>query len=330
MTETTMNTQPFLDDIPRVVAIRAHAGTSFDAESRGDEEINKYASTLATDFENLSKYASTDEKRATFETEFACYRQGYKVRALAYFHSKGRCYSPMITGPSNFPIRRMEKRNRVCDKRLNELCEFRRRALEAIRKALNPEWRPIMAGDADALDRLKAKLAEAEKMRDIMREVNAAIRHHAKDGEDAQVRAMIAIYPKLDEADARELLLPDFGGRIGFPDYALTNNNANIRRMKSRIELLSRDKAAVPTTQRGENGVLYQDCPADNRVRLFFPYVPDVFTRTRLKAQGFRWTPSLRCWQAYRNSQSLAQAKHFMATLRSVATSTTPIRDPIS
>ncbi len=33
---------------------------------------------------------------------------------------------------------------------------------------------------------------------------------------------------------------PDFCGRTGFPDYALQNNNANIRRIKQRIEELSR------------------------------------------------------------------------------------------
>ncbi len=91
-----MNTQDFIDDIPRNVAIRANAGTSFDTERRGDTEVSEYVSTLATDFEMLSTYAVTDEKRAIFDSEFARYREGYKARMLAYLHSKGRCWSPMI------------------------------------------------------------------------------------------------------------------------------------------------------------------------------------------------------------------------------------------
>ena len=308
-----MTTEDFIEDIPHELAWRAHAGTSHAPDERADMERTEYASTLTADFEMLAAHAPTEEKRRVLQTEFARYRDGYKRSCLAYLHSRSRCLSAMITGPSNFPTRRNQKRNATADNRLQDLITFRRQTLEAIRKTLHPEWRPIMAGDGDALDRLREKLTEAEQMQTLMREVNAAIRRHANDGEDAQVRAVMAIYPKLDEAEARELLLPDDLGRVGFPAYKLTNNNANIHRMKARIELLSRDKAAAPTSQRGENGVLSQDCPADNRVRLFFPYIPDVTTRTRLKAQGFRWTPSLRCWQAYRNPQSLEHAKQFVA-----------------
>jgi len=308
-----MTIEDFIEDIPRELAWRAHSGTSNAPDERADMERTEYASTLSADFERLAAHAPTEEKRALLESAFDRYREGYKTRCLAYLHSRSRCLSAMITGPSNFPVRRNRKRNATADTRLQELIEYRRHALDAIRKTLHPEWRPIMAGDGDALLRLKEKLAEAEKMQALMREVNAAIRRHAKDGEEAQVRAVIAVYPKLDEGDARELLLPDDLGRVGFPAYKLTNNNANIHRMKGRIELLSRDKAAAPTSQRGENGVLYEDCPADNRVRLFFPYIPDVAIRARLKSQGFRWTPSLRCWQAYRNSRSLERAKQFVA-----------------
>ena len=82
--------------------------------------------------------------------------------------------------------------------------------------------------------------------------------------------------------------------------------------MRARLAVLERDKAAPETTQDGNNGVRLEDCPSDNRVRLFFPGKPDSAIRTRLKSNGFRWTPSLGCWQAYRNSRSLAQAKQFI------------------
>jgi len=123
----------------------------------------------------------------------------------------------------------------------------------------------------------------------------------------------MAAHAMFTEAKAAQLLVPDYIGRVGFPDYAFQNNGANLRRMRARLALLERDKAAPETTHDGNNGVRLEDCPSDNRVRLFFPGKPDSAIRTRLKANGFRWTPSLGCWQAYRNSRSLEQAGQFVA-----------------
>jgi hypothetical protein len=308
---TTMTPETFLHDISRELANRAHAGTSFSPEKRGEAEINDYAATLAADYENLAREADTPEKLVLLQTEFARYRDGYSKRYTAYLASRSRCLSTMITGPSNFPTRRNVKRNAVTHRRVTDLSEFRARALSAITEALHPERRPIMSGDADAVSRLTEKIVEAEALQVHMRAVNSAIRRHAKAGKDAQVTAILEVAPDLGAARAALMLQPDCLGRIGYADFELSNNNANIRRMKARLELLSRDKASAPLSIRGD-GVLCEDCPADNRVRLFFTGIPAVAIRTRLKACGFRWTPSLKCWQAYRNTRSLAQAEKFV------------------
>jgi hypothetical protein len=325
-----MNIQDFINDIPQALARHAHLGTSHVPENRADTERTEYASTLAADYEQLAALADSDVKRAVLASAFAQYREGYKTRFLAYLRSRGRCLSPMITGPSRFPVQRNQKRNATADRRLQDLIGFRRRTLDALRKTFNPELRSIMAGDDDAVARLQAKLAEAEELQALMRKVNEVIRRHAKDGEAAQVRAIRALHPKIEEDEAREWLLPDPFGRVGFPAYKLTNNNSNIRRLKMRIELLNRDKASAPTMRRGENGVLYEDCPADNRVRLFFSQIPAVEVRSRLKSSGFRWTPSLKCWQAYRNPQSLQRAKDFVWVAPPARTPAAESADPSS
>jgi hypothetical protein len=292
----------FLTEIPLELARAAHEGTSFVPERRAQQTQADYAATLRTDYEELAKLADTPEKQAQLGEEFERYRAGYHKRTLAYLHSRSRCLSPMITGPARFPVERNRKRLDIAHKRLNELLDFRARALAAIRKTLQPESRPILASDADAAERLRAKIAEAEALQARMKASNAAIRKHANAGPEAQVKALVALGHT--ETRARELLRPDFCNRVGFPSYALQNNNANIRRMKDRLAGIEKAQA-TPDTIREGNAARLEDCPAENRVRLFFPGKPAEAIRDKLKASGFRWTPSLGCWQAYRNLRSL-------------------------
>jgi len=289
----------FATDIPLSLARAAHEGSSFVPDRRADQEQADYAETLRADFEELAKLADTEDKQAQLAEEFERYRTGYRRRAVALLRSKARCLSPMITGPARFPVERNRKRLDIADKRREELLDFRTRALAAIRKTLCPELRPIMAGDDNAADRLRAKIARAEELQARMKAANAAIRQHR--GPEA-VAALVALgHP---EARARELLQPDFCGRIGFPAYALQNNNANIRRMKERLATVEKAQDTPETVQEGHAARL-EDCPAENRVRLFFPGKPAEAIRDQLKANGFRWAPSLGCWQAYRNPRSL-------------------------
>lgn len=301
----------FASDIPLYVAVAAHSGTSHVPEDRGEQERAEYASTLAQDLEALKKHAGTPEKLEALEEAFDRYRAGYKKRCLALLKSRARCMSWMITGLSNFPTRRNEKRNATADRRLTDLLDFRKKALTRIEKDLHPERRPIMTGDSDAEERLSQKIADAERLQEVMKKSNAAIRKNAKHGHEAQLAALKNLgHP---EERAAKLLEPDCCGSIGFPSYALTNNNANLRRMRARLEKVRANKTAVETVEEGEAATL-EDCPADNRVRLFFPGKPALEVRSKLKSHGFRWTPSKNCWQAYRNPRSIEAAKEIAGT----------------
>lgn len=168
----------------------------------------------------------------------------------------------------------------------------------------------IMSDDPLADRKLETKIAQAEELQRRMREANSAIRRHAKAGPAAQVAALVDL--GFTESQAGKLLLPDFCGRIGFPDYALTNNSANIRRMKQRLVHVEHLQA-TPTTER-ENGagIRLEDCPQDNRLRLYFPSKPAAEIRARLKRGGFRWAPSIGAWQAFRNWNASETAKTIM------------------
>lgn len=184
----------YANDIPVALARAAHAGTSMVPEERAEQERAGYAATLTADFEALARIAGDDAaKRAILASEFARYRTGYRARSVARLSALSRCMSTMVTGPSNFPTRRNAKRNDSADKRTTELVEYRERALTAIRRELQPELRPIMAGDTDALERLRAELALLERLQTRMATANKVIRSNARRGAEAQIAALLEL-----------------------------------------------------------------------------------------------------------------------------------------
>lgn len=292
-------------DVPADLARRAHQWTSHVPDERATQEIASYVATLRGDWQTLSDLADTDDKRSRLESEFERYRQGFRERTLAMLAAKSRCASWMVTGRSGFASGRAEKANNVADKRTAELLDFRKRALKAIRRVLCPEEGPIRTGDADAGERIADKIASLEATRVRMKAANAAIRRCARAGVQEQTAALMALGFTGGEAVA--LLTPDFAGRIGFAPYQLQNLGAEIRRLQARAVVVDEAKATPAQVVEGA-GARVEDVPAENRVRLFFPGKPSLEVRTRLKSSGFRWTPSLGCWQAYRNPRALETA----------------------
>jgi hypothetical protein len=235
---------------------------------------------------------------------FERYRAGCRKRNLALLQSRTRCMSTMITGPANFPVERQRRRNEVAHKRLEECIDGRKRALAAAVRDLRPDLRPIMSGDADAVERLRADLKDAEEGHAMMKAANVAIR---KGG---GVPELVAL--GFTEAQAAEVLKPDCFGGVGFASYSLTNSNGRIKRLRDRLAHLERMKATPVIEKTSEGGVRLEDDPPANRVRLYFPDKPAVEVRSRLKSNGFRWAPSVGAWQAYRNARTMALANEMV------------------
>lgn len=169
----------------------------------------------------------------------------------------------------------------------------------------------ISSDDPDSIDKLKEKLAKLEDKQNRMREANKAVRK----GDDARLRelgftsdAMIAAFKA-----------PDFMGRVGFAGYELTNNNANIRRIRERIAHLERRQAeaAKVEAETGEaqreheapNGVRIVENFEANRLQIFFPGKPSDEIRTQLKQAGFRWSRWEGAWQRHLGNSALWHAQ---------------------
>jgi hypothetical protein len=305
-----MQATDFLNDIPTRLATSAFSGTSFTPEKRGESYRNDYAQTMASDYAELAKHAEIGKTTEQLAEHFGRYKAGYATRYRAWLASQGRCISWMITGPARFPTGRAQKWNVAAQNRMQALIEYRETVKRAILRKLRPDLRPIMAGDVDAIDRLAVKLSHLEADQERMKKANAAIRKYAKQGQEAQIIALAELGFSREASEG--LLNPPHWRGVGFASYSLTNNNANIRRTRERLEQLERNAAKPIQTVQAEGVRIEQDPPA-NRVRLYFDEKPDYSTRDKLKAGGFRCAPSTGAWQAYNNNRAVELARSFIA-----------------
>jgi hypothetical protein len=163
----------------------------------------------------------------------------------------------------------------------------------------------ISSDDPEAIRKIKEELIDLEAKQERMKAVNK----HLKKGDDAALLAM-----GYTEAVILKLKTPDFAGRPGYPDYAITNNGANIRRLKKRIEDLTA-KAGDITTEQTINNVRIVDSVEDNRLQLFFPGKPSEEIRAKLKSAGFRWSPYAGAWQRHRSNTANYLARQIVETL---------------
>jgi hypothetical protein len=293
------------DELPYREAFSAYQGISFTPEKRAHQQQAEYAGHLNELFARLSSLANTDEARAQLLREMERYREGFDTRFRAHLAAKSRTLSPMISGPARFPTERNRKALNTETRRWEELRDWMERAQAAIRRKLVPEEaRAISSDDPNAPERLAAKLAELEAVQETMKEANAVIRRHKRAA--SAIPELMAL--GLSERQSGELLKSDSVGRYGFPDYALSNNGAEIRRVRTRIKGLAARSADIPREWRvtvpGVGDVRVIDNVEANRLQIVFGMKPPQQVRDAMKGRGFRWAPSHdgQPWQRQRST----------------------------
>lgn len=148
----------------------------------------------------------------------------------------------------------------------------------------------ISSDDPDAIQKLTEKLEKLKKEQEAMKAANRAIRLKDVEKGNAKLREQ-----GFTDEQIAELRKPDFCGRVVYPDYALSNNNANIHRIESRIKDLQRRQEMEKTTEAIETD-LYKFKIDDNRCQFVFDGKPDDEVRTILKRYSFKWSPSRGAW----------------------------------
>ena len=226
------------------------------------------------------------------------------ARKLAANMNKGyeidaRVPSILIAGGSNFPTRKKEKQNAARDSNYREWQDIQG-LLDKIRST---GMGGISSDDPQAVEKLEAKLATLEKHQEMMKAANAAIRMKDPAKGDAKL-AELGYTPE----DIAKLRAPDFCGRIGYPAYALQNNNANIRRIRGRIAELKKRTESTPEGWEFDGGRVVVNT-AENRLQIIFDGKPNADVRTELKGEGFRWAPSQGAWQRQLTDNAMRAAR---------------------
>nr|DAQ37732.1 MAG TPA: protein of unknown function (DUF3560) [Caudoviricetes sp.] len=289
---------------------------SFDDYKEGSAtaSYNAQCAEAAAILEKVKAKCATDEQRERAEYLYNRYCS-VLAEAINRDNEIGtRCPSVLICGAGNFPTRKKEKQIAAWDKNMEN---FRKadHYLDMLKRA---HTLAVKSDDPEVLDFLRAKLAGLEEAHALMVSANAYYRKNKTlegfEGIPADTMAWITrpgVYlPGGRNGDGSPLA---FYGKP-FPTYELTNSNANIKRVKQRIETLEAVKASKPIEEE-HDGYTYRENAEAMRVQFHFDGKPDDETRALLKRNGFRWAPSQGVWQRQLNDNGKYAAHRVMEAL---------------
>ena len=154
--------------------------------------------------------------------------------------------------------------------------------------------------DPEAPDLLRAKLVDREAEHARMKAINAAHKRYLAD--PASLEADGIAVPIAQAVRDYAPVVP-WQSRP-FPAYCLSNSNKEISRLRDRIAALEA-RAATPDRPSVTVGdVVISEDPGRDAVLVVYPGKPDEATRARLKADGFRWAPSVGAWTRRRSPRT--------------------------
>lgn len=204
-----------------------------------------------------------------------------------------RVPSLLIAGASNFPVQKKEKQNAARATNDAEYDEIK----GILSRIESTGMGGIMSDDENALAKLRAKLRGLEALQEHMKAANAYYRKHGT----------LEGGPEASEDAKRQAEIDHLTGQKNapYPGWALSNNNANIHRVRDRIAQLEKEAARAAeqsdtAPEQGDGYVLKENFELC-RIQFIFDGKPDDETRALLKSYGFRWSPSQGAWQRMLN-----------------------------
>lgn len=265
-------------------AYRAYSGISFSPEKRAEQTVIEHEAQLNEDVSTMP------------ESEVERYVSGYNQRLFALMSAKSRCLSVMITGPANFPNRRNEKANQSEHNRSIEFSEWREKALKFIAKKIE-ESKPQDQKDDEQFADLKHQVDNLFKGWLVDR-FRSRLETVAKTGNVELIKKTLD-YFAAQQIEKKTILAT--------PRHGIWKVSELAEKFQASIESVKAD-----STETEINGVkVVRNFEAD-RIQLFFDGKPEPEMISKLKHNGFRWSPSNGCWQRQLTQNAIWATNHIL------------------
>lgn len=228
------------------------------------------------------------------------------------------CPSIMISGGSNFPVKKKEKQNARFRANMNEFNELQ--GYIGKLECLLTGKEVVCSDEENAVEQLEDKLDKLECEQARMKAVNVFYRKNKT----------LDNCPDLSEEERRKIENSwKLGWHVGvpYPAYELSNNNANIKRVKGRLESLKREKSKETSEQEIDLdglGFTVKENTEDMRVQLFFESKPEPEVRGILKSEAFKWSPHNGCWQRQLTDNARSATRRVIDKLKKLQKKETP------
>ena len=277
-------------------------------EGEATKEYRHYCDKAYDILDNIAQKRPQYLERAEAMTDRYCKKLAEYYND--YYRNESYCPSVMISGAGNFPVRKKEKQN-ARRSTLRDTWKYLQGYLEKIENLLTYN-RPIMRGDENAIKALQDKIDGLEKQKELAKDLNKFFRKGGK----------IEDY----DGEITETLKEEIGFLIcqGYDPYiSTTNMNAEIRRLKERLESLKKAKEEGTTetiTEDSAGNELFKVIKNTEimRLQLIFDGKPSDEVREVLKKNGFKWSPKNGAWQRQLTDNAICSLKRVTETIKAI------------
>lgn len=292
-----------LDDL-KEIARRAFYWTSFHPDERGNQIVKDYSEELENDLNSIP-----EDQRERFTLN-------YRKHLTAWLHAHSNCASAMITGPANFPVERMKKRNATEQKRYNDFRQWRDKALKAIYKVirnnrtpeqvLTEKWAIVSKSindSAQVIINIDTGVDKTYSRTLFVNSIVRVIKCNAENGETEIVKRCLDLVRILNTKGPKPIVTTKHG----------------IWELAEKATIASEQKADLAVKENDEitiNGITIVNNYQADRVQILFPGKPEQAVISQLKASGWHWSPFNKCWQRKLTSNAIGSAKQIVNTIK--------------
>lgn len=278
-------------------------------ENEATNEYKYYCDKVYDILEKIIEQKPNLAEKATYKVDRYCRKLADYYNA--YYKNEASCPSMLISGAGNFPVRKKNIQNSRREK-LYATWKDLEEQVEQIKNLLIME-QPILFNDEDAIELLEEKITKLEEEHKQKLYWN---KYYRKNG---TLRGAEGLTDKQIEK------VEDFIKRC--PEYShapfsVTNDTANIRRYKQRLEKLKVAKAIETKIESifDDNNELFKVVRNTEimRLQLFFDDKPSDEVRNILKRSSFKWSPKNGAWQRQLTDNAVHSLKIVVDQIRRI------------